>query len=66
MSRCRPAAANTEGVPACVLWQVAAETEEEAVVAELPGGSLDGPVHAAKLDADTVRSTKQRIIGSTP
>ena len=49
-----------------MLWQVAAETEEEAVVAELPGGSLDGPVHAAKLDADTVRSTKQRIIGSTP
>ena len=34
------------------------------MVAELPGGPLDGPVHAAALDADTVRSTKQRITGS--
>ncbi len=48
----------------CNTTQVAKETEQDAVVAELPGGSLDGPVHAAKLDAETVRSTQKRISNS--
>ena len=64
-------------VPLCWAWtpsketptchdamQVARETEQGAVVAELPGGPLDGPIHAAKLDAETVRSTKKRISNS--
>ena len=50
-----------ESFSAASLMQVAAETEQGATVAELPGGPLDGPIHAAALDADTVRNSKKRI-----